>query len=609
MKKYIIYIGILIVGLILGSVVFGTSEKINDDHNHETETVETQLWTCSMHPQIMKNEPGDCPICGMDLIPAEKTAEGLAKNEFKMSANALALANIETTIVSVNSNNFGSIVLSGKIKENEKTNAVQTAHFGGRIEKLLVNTTGETVRKGQQLALIYSPELVTTQKELLTALQTKDSDPTLYNAVRNKLKLWKLSENQIITIENSKNIITNFPIYANVSGVVTKKMVEEGNYVKEGQGLFMIANLTTVWADFDAYEKQLPRIKKGAKISITTNANPTKKINATTSFIDPILNTSTRTVIVRAELKNNKNDDLKPGMFVEGILSLAEDNAETKSEISVPKTAVLWTGKRSVVYVRKPGVEPIFEMREVTLGDEINGSYEILEGLNLNEEIVTNGTFTVDAAAQLQGKKSMMSPEGGRVVTGHEGMNMDGDTGNSNSTEEMSDEEMKNMDSDKTSETKKEQRIVVSKEFQNQLLEVFKGYTNLKDALTNDDSNVAQKAAKEISVAIKNVDMSLLPSAEAHTQWMVAEKEISSSAKLITETSNIEKQRNYFINLSKNVITAVKLFGINKIVYEQFCPMANDNKGAFWLSLNEQIKNPYFGSAMIKCGDTQTIIE
>jgi len=419
MKKYIIYIGILIVGLILGSVFFGSSPTTDDAHNHKTSETKNELWTCSMHPQIMQSEAGDCPICGMDLIPSETSADGLEANQFTISQNALALANIETTIIGNTTNSVSGLILSGKINENEKTKAIQTTHFGGRIEKLFVNSTGEKVYKGQQLALIYSPQLVTAQKELLTALESKNSDVTLYNAVRNKLKLWKLSEKQINKIEESKSIITNFPVYANVSGVVTMKMVEEGNYVKEGQGLLMIANLNTVWADFDAYEKQLSSIKEGDKVSITTNANPNKQIKGIVSFIDPVLNTATRTVIVRAEL-NNRNGELKPGMFIKGQLTSKKGLTKKEALLTVPKTAVLWTGIRSVVYVKKQGVAPVFELRAVTLGNEVGNSYEILKGLNSREEIVTNGTFTVDAAAQLQGKKSMMNPQGGKINTGHE---------------------------------------------------------------------------------------------------------------------------------------------------------------------------------------------
>jgi len=590
MKKYIIYIGILAVGLLLGSFFFGSSSTPDDTHNHETEEAENQMWTCSMHPQIMQPEPGDCPICGMDLIPAEVGAEGLEANQFKLSQNAMALANIETTIIGNNTNEISGLMLSGKINENEKTNSIQTAHFGGRIEKLFVNSTGEKIYQGQQLALIYSPQLVTAQKELLTTLESKNDDLTLYNAVRNKLKLWKLSENQINKIEASKAIITNFPVYANVSGIVTKKMVEEGNYVKEGQSLLMISNLNTVWADFDAYEKQLSSIKVGDEISITTNANPNKEIKAKISFIDPVLNTSTRTVIVRTKL-NNKKGELKPGMFIKGLLSAKALNNQNEALVTVPKTAVLWTGKRSVVYVKQKGSEPVFELRDVTLGNEIGSSYEIIEGLNTNEEIVTNGTFTVDAAAQLQGKKSMMSPEGGRVVTGHE--NHIG---------------MQDTDNTQKEEVAVVERIKVNPKFQEQLSTVFTNYLAIKDALVNDDNMLAQKAAITFQENLEKVDMKLLKDSKSHNLWMPILKELKTSSSKISSLADIKTQREHFISLSNNVIKSVEAFGVNKKIYKQFCPMANNDNGAYWLSTDENIKNPYFGEMMLKCGSTKEII-
>jgi len=587
MKKYIIYIGILTAGLILGWLLFGNSSNVEENHNHETSQTENQQWTCSMHPQIMQPESGDCPICGMDLIPAEAGADGLEANQFKMTQNAMALANIETSLIGNNTNEISNLMLSGKINENEKTNTIQTAHFGGRIEKLFVNSTGEKVYQGQQLALIYSPQLVTAQKELLTALESKTEDLTLYNAVRNKLKLWKLSENQINKIEKSKAIITNFPVYANVTGIVTKKMVDEGHYVKEGQSLLMISNLNTVWADFDAYEKQLSSIKEGDEISITTNANPNKELKAKISFIDPVLNTTTRTVIVRAELTNKKGE-LKPGMFIKGMLSTKKLNTQNEVLLTVPKTAVLWTGKRSVVYVKHKGAEPVFELRNVTLGNEIGSSYEILEGLNSNEEIVTNGTFTVDAAAQLQGKKSMMSQEGDRAVTGHE---------NHIGMQDAQKEEIPVVE-----------RIKVSQKFQEQLSVVFTDYLTIKDALVNDDNKLAQTAAITFQENLEKVDMKLLKDPKSHNVWMPILKELKASSSSISNLDNIKTQREHFISLSINVTKSIETFGVNKKIYKQFCPMANNDKGAFWLSIDENIKNPYFGDMMLKCGSVETIL-
>ena len=180
MKKYLIYLGILAVGLLLGWFLFGGSSNIETEHNHDSVTETNQMWTCSMHPQIMQPEAGDCPICGMDLIPAASSAEGLLADQFKLTENAMALANIQTSILGNGKAEDNTIKLSGKIVENEGANAVQVSYFSGRIERLNVSFTGEEVGKGQLLATIYSPELYAAQQELITASSLKESQPALY---------------------------------------------------------------------------------------------------------------------------------------------------------------------------------------------------------------------------------------------------------------------------------------------------------------------------------------------------------------------------------------------------------------------------------------------
>jgi len=423
MKKNILYIGLAVIGgLLAGYLIFGnnSNEGLALEHNHSQEMESGEMWTCSMHPQVILPEPGDCPICGMDLIPAESEADGLAIGQFKLTKNAVALANIGTTRVGLGTSGDNTLKLSGKIKENEKAMETQASYFDGRIEKLFVNFEGEEVRSGQQLATIYSPELVSAQQELITAASLKESQPALYQAVRNKLKLWKLSEKQIEQIEKTAKVNDNFPVYANVSGTVSEIMVKAGDYVKQGSPLFKIANLNTVWAVFDAYENQVSLLKEGQKIDIVTKAYPDTKFDAKISFIDPVLNSATRTIEVRAVLQNPKGQ-LKPGMFVAGMIGLRSKMKDDM--IVIPESAVLWTGERSVVYIKTDPENLIFEMREITLGDAINGGYVVLSGLENGEEIVTNGTFTVDAAAQLKGKKSMMNEETGKTITGHESHN------------------------------------------------------------------------------------------------------------------------------------------------------------------------------------------
>ncbi|MEL0457280.1 efflux RND transporter periplasmic adaptor subunit [Flavobacteriaceae bacterium SZ-1-7] len=576
MKKYIIYSGILVVGLLLGWLLFGSS-------SNEEASNTTQMWTCSMHPQIMQPEPGDCPICGMDLIPAEVGADGLTADQFKLTKNAMALANIQTTIVGKGIAEENSTKLSGKIVENEEANTVQVSYFSGRIERLNVNFTGEFIRQGQLLATIYSPELYAAQQELITAASLQESQPALYQAVRNKLKIWKLSDSQINNIETSGKVSENLPVYATVSGTVTEKLVEHGDYIKQGQPLLKIANLNTVWANFDVYENQIDNFKKGQEVSITTKAYPNKTFNGKVDFIDPILNAKTRTLALRVVL-NNKDDIFKPGMFVSAEIENIKNTAN--EVITIPSSAVLWTGERSVVYVKPNTEQPIFEMREVDLGSRIADTYEVLQGLKAGDEIVANGTFTVDAAAQLQGKKSMMNKEGGKTMTGHEGH--------------------LGIESEKTKV--ENERIDVPKAFQNQLKNVYNSYIDLKNALVKEELKNAINASKSLLENLPNIDMNLL-NGDAHNHWMDLEKEIKSSAMSISKSSSIKEQRGYFKELSSKLIQAVQSFGVNEKVFVEYCPMADNNKGAYWLSKEEKVINPYFGSAMLTCGEVKQVID
>lgn len=579
MKKYIIYIGIFVIGLLLGRQFLASGPQQEALHNHDDDVTETeQMWTCSMHPQIMQPYPGTCPICGMDLTPAEIGSEGLLANEFKLSENAMALANVQTWVIDRGHQQEQTLKLSGRIVENEESNTVQVSYFSGRIERLNVGFIGEAVRAGQLLATIYSPELYAAQQELLTAAALKESQPTLYRAVKNKLKLWKLTDGQIDQIEASGKVNDQIPIYATVSGTVTEKLVEQGDYVAQGQALFKIANLATVWGNFDVYESQIDFFKIGQEVTVSTSAYPNQTFRGKVDFINPTLNTQTRTVTLRVVL-SNKNGIFKPGMFLEGRVE-NQPASDKASQLTIPASAVLWTGSRSVVYIKTHPNEPVFEMKEVVLGHKLGDAYEIVEGLNAGDEIVTNGTFTIDAAAQLQGKKSMMNN-----FEGHDDHDMDPDHIDTN------------------------QRLIVPIPFQDQLQAVFHDYIALKDALVNDDSKKVLNDTKAMLKDLKQIDPKLLTDLEASTQWSRLGEEIEKSATAISSENEVKMQRVHFKNLSLHLISAVEVFGVNEKVFLQFCPMANNDKGGYWLSREDQVLNPYFGDAMLKCGEVKKIIE
>jgi Cu(I)/Ag(I) efflux system membrane fusion protein len=413
MKKLIansyIRTGFLVVaGIFLGWLFFHHSAPSVEKQNTETGYPKGTIWTCAMHPQIQMDHPGKCPICGMNLIPLKQDTAKVDSDAIVMTLDAIQLANIQTSVV-MRQDAVQKLQLYGKIAPDERLVQTLPSYVAGRIEQLDLNFTGEPVRKGQNIALIYSPDLITAQKELLEAVKMQKNYSAILPAAREKLKEWKLSDSQIAAIETSGRIKNNFEVKSTVSGIVLVKRVNVGDYVSAGDPIYEVADLSKVWVLFDAYESDLPWIKSGDNISFTSQSLPGKVYKGRISFVDPVINPDTRTASVRVEV-GNRDGSLKPGMFVTGESRSVFSGGQ--NDIVIPQSAVLWTGTRSLVYVKSPdSVNPAFVMREVTLGPSVGNGYIILDGLKEGEVIVTNGTFSVDAAAQLAGKPSMMNPD------------------------------------------------------------------------------------------------------------------------------------------------------------------------------------------------------
>lgn len=552
-----------------------------------------------MHPQIRQNEPGSCPICGMELIPLETDSNvELDPMAISMSPTAMQIAQVLTAQVG-KASPVKNVRLNGKVTSDERAVYSQSSHIPGRIESLRVNFTGEYVNRGQVIATVYSPDLVNAQEELLVASKIADTQPALFEAAKEKLKNWKLTDQQITQILSTGKVREEFPILADVSGYVTEKMVNLGDYISRGMPIYQIANLSQVWVLFDVYEADLAWVKKGDKVTFTIPSLPGKSFEGKITFLDPIINPATRVSKARVEL-NNKDQNLKPEMFVSGTV-LAELPFESDALV-IPKSAVMWTGERSVVYVKTTtdiGVQ--FSLREVELGPGLGDSFVVTDGLVAGEEIATNGTFSIDAAAQLAGKPSMMNPEGGPAMTGHNhGGRQTEDSGNGGLGS--------NARSDETDHRAMGQRLQVDGQFSAQLGRVFDAYTQMKEALVNDQAAGAQKSAAPILKAITEVDPKLLSHPEAREHWKILAGELETVAKAIGASGEIEIQRNHFKHLSAYMAKAVRLFGIDKEVYEQFCPMADNNQGAYWLSLDQNIRNPYMGGRMLACGTTEATI-
>jgi len=401
-QKNVQFVLVALGSLLLGWVLFHNPKPAKEPHQHAQ--AKKEIWTCSMDPQVKLDKPGKCPICGMDLILlVTGGGSSIDSTALYLNPEAVQLANISTSVVS-HSAPVKELRLFGKVQADERLLESQTAHIPGRIEKLYISFTGESVRKGQTLALINSPELISAQEELLETAKSSADQPDLFEASKDKLRQWKLSDAQIDQIVRSGKVRNNFEVLAGSSGIVTSKRVNTGDYVNAGTVLFEVANLSKVWILFDAYESDLPFLKVGNSISFSLQALPDGKFTANIKFIDPVMDPTSRVAKVRVEV-NNSSGKLKPEMFATGVVQ-ANLN-QFKDKLVIPSTAVLWTGKRSIVYVKQS--DSSFKMREVELGPMLGNSYVVLDGLKDGEEIVTEGTFSVDAASQLEGKASMMN--------------------------------------------------------------------------------------------------------------------------------------------------------------------------------------------------------
>ena len=570
------------------------------------------IWTCSMHPQIRMPKPGKCPICFMDLIPVETgSGDELGPRQLRMSETAMQLVQIQTAPVR-RAYQDASIRLTGKIAYDETRVAHITARFPGRLDKLYADYTGMKIGKQEKLADIYSPQLVAAQEELIQAVRfnrqaSAKSGSTLANtaqttleAARTKLKQWGLSNDQIAAIESQTEPTEEMALYSPLGGVITEKNVVEGSYITTGAPLFIVADLSRLWLTLDAYGSDLPYLRKGQQISFTAVSFPGKTFTATIDFIDPTVNDAKRTVMVRA-IVDNGDGLLKPDMFVQAIvrsrldrkgkIMAGEKSAHNQSlddaPLLIPASAPLITGKRAVVYVQVPDTtgEPIFEGREVELGPRAGDYYIVASGLIEGEMVVVNGAFKLDSELQIQAKPSMMSPKGGTPPPVHhhgdEPMAMNGTKA-----------------TNKTKPTGEQIETIAA------LTPVYEAYFAVQMALAQDSLEAAIGAFGRLGANIRAIDMRLFSMA-GHEKWMAISIEMAKYAQQGATAKNLEAARDAFYFLSNATLKLHDAFGhtADEKYFLTFCPMARDNKGAFWLQKANIVWNSFYGDRMLRCGE------
>ncbi|MFQ6070300.1 MAG: efflux RND transporter periplasmic adaptor subunit [Candidatus Aminicenantales bacterium] len=460
LKKVILFLFTTFLGglIIGGAAIYFLHPSMNKKGAPElTQTPEgkreVQLWTCSMHPEVIVDKPGNCPKCGMKLVPIKQTVSVEAQEKkkerkilywrapmdpteiydhpgkSKMGMDLIPVYEDEQAIgrggtiiidpVTVQNMGVRRAVVKrrqirkvirtvGTVDYNERKLYRVNTKISGWVAKLYVDSTGQVVKKGDFLLEIYSPELVSTQEEYLMALKNRDmvkgssfaeireSAESLVKSTKRRLELWDIPESEIEALEKRGTVVKTMKLISPADGVVVHKKVEEGMYVKEGVDLYHIADLSTVWVYVTVYEYELPWVKLGQEAEMELAYTPGKIYRGKVDYIYPYLNQKARDIKVRLVFPN-PDLQLKPDMYANvRIFAPVKTNA-----LVIPESAIINTGKRTIVFVVRG--EGKFEPREIKVGVEgENNDLQVISGLLEGEEIVTSAQFLLDSESRMQ---------------------------------------------------------------------------------------------------------------------------------------------------------------------------------------------------------------
>jgi RND family efflux transporter MFP subunit len=376
----------------------GSGTKINKSKG------KIKHWQAPMDPAFIRDKPGKGPM-GMDLIPVYE-AESEKAGQIKISPTMVQNIGVKTVKVKRRTLTHKIRTIGTLTYDERKVHHIHTK-YGGWIEKLHVDFTGQEVKKNDLLMEIYSPELLSTQEELVLAVKYKESlknspfgelteaADSLLASTKKRLELFDVPDHQIEALIRDKNITKTMHIHSPVRGFVIEKKALHGMHVQPGMSLYMIADLSNIWVLADIYEYEIPWIKVGQKVKMNLSYFPGKKFAGKVTFIDPFLDPKTRTNKVRMEFANPKWN-LKPDMYANVTIK----STVTKRGVAVPEEAVIHSGEKEIVIVQSSS--GTFESRELTLGPQADGYYQVLKGLRSGETVVTSSNFLIDSESKLQ---------------------------------------------------------------------------------------------------------------------------------------------------------------------------------------------------------------
>jgi Cu(I)/Ag(I) efflux system membrane fusion protein len=407
MKTKLKFIAPIMLALIVGYWLGNSRTPTAHPESPAVESATPTEYTCSMHPQIRQPNPGLCPLCAMDLIPVGNDG-GVdpGPRSIALSASARELARIETTRVK-RGEAIADLSLAGVLAYDTTRSRDVVLLSEGQIRTLYANVLGMSVKVGDPLAEVYSPDVFAASSELAVAGL---SSPQVADSARRKLRLLGVDEEQIRQMEKTGKADETYMVRSPIDGVVVMINGHQGHWLMKGDDLVELSDPSLVWAHFDVYEMDIGKIRIGQAITITVEAYPGESFSGEIVFIPSELDLMTRGVKVRADIPN-PDGRLKPGMFTRAQVQarLADD------VVLIPASAVLSTGKRAITYVQAPDDESVFEGRVVSLGPRIGDRYVVMDGMEAGERVVTRGAMRIDSSLQLLAKPSMMSlpSEGG----------------------------------------------------------------------------------------------------------------------------------------------------------------------------------------------------
>lgn len=572
----------ILVMIAIGAAAFGGyyfakhqhSGHAGSDHSSGRKVL---FYQSSMHPWIKSDKPGKCTICGMDLVPVYEGEKGFESKAgtVALGSNSIQVINVQTTTAEMKPLTR-SFRFAGTIEDDDTRHRVLSAYVKGRIDKLFVNYIGAEVTEGQPLATIYSPMLLAAEREyvgLARSAKGNEDVQRLLNAAKLRLVQYGLNDKQIAALKDKLPDDIDTEILAPMTGTVVARKVYAGQYVMDGEMLFELADFSTMWLQFDAYEQDLAWLKVGQEVEITTPSVPNKVFKAAITFIDPNLNMMTRSTKVRVEIPNPviETDGMRHRELSHRLYAEARVNVDSAPVLVVPRSAVLMAESgKALLYVDAGG--GAYEQRTVKLGRAADDVWEILSGLKESDKVVTQGNLLIDAQAQLN-----MS------AAGHD-HSVHGTT--------MTKEVMPVLPA-LTAEQEK----------------TLNDFLSVADAITATLSADDLKAFNQQTMKTHTATPALGKAFAADSPWRKYIDPIEKSGHL-AEAKDIAAARKEFHPFSMAVADLAQQAlktnpKTNAKVFK--CPMVEDAvpgapKEGFWIQTKLPLRNPYFGAEMLECG-------